>query len=247
MSERWAGTVDRWRRRLAAAGERVHRSGSAAAGAIRERWGYLSLVLVVVLTLVTVDLARDNGSLRRRVDWYAGRESVDWPGALTERTPEPPPAAPVAIAAEVAVEPATVTAMAAAPRPEDARWPVAGQLQQGFGWAWSPTYQDYRFHQGVDYRVADGAEVRAALPGEVRHVGQDRLWAYRVELDHGQNLRTVYAHLGQVKVRAGDWVEAGHVIGRIGPPGEAELADGIHLHFELHVGGKAVDPGVYLK
>ncbi|HSW09494.1 MAG TPA: M23 family metallopeptidase [Bacillota bacterium] len=136
---------------------------------------------------------------------------------------------------------------AVAARPEDAEWPAIGQRLRGFGWHWSPTYGDYRLHTGIDLRVPVGAEVRAALPGQVVSAGRERLWAYRVVIDHGGGLQTVYAHLNDVHVAAGDWVIAGRILGRIGSPGEAELADGVLLHFEMRRDGHPVDPENYLR
>lgn len=257
MSRQRTRWIQRWRDRLAAEQcrwqarlNRAARRLAPAAGAMRQRWGYLSLVLVVVLTLAALDLGRENRNLRARVRPSPPTETAELPGALTERTPDlpPPPAAAVAAPEPAAVsEPAAVPVMALAARPEDLRWPVAGQLLHGFGWRWSATYADYRFHPGVAFRVPEGAEVRAALPGTVKTIARERLWNHRVELTHGDGLVTVYAHLGQVGVKAGQRVDAGQIMGRIGPPGEAGLADGIHLHFELRLAGEPVDPMTYLK
>jgi murein DD-endopeptidase MepM/ murein hydrolase activator NlpD len=242
-----------------------------AAGVVRANGPQLVMVLLVTVTLFAVDLARENRVLRARVRWHVERdiaaaELVRPPSSPPAETPTAPPAeqsAPTppgepaakasATAEEIEVEPeaeevegeSAVAAIAA--RPEDVAWPATGQRLRGFGWQWSPTYGDYRFHAGIDLRVAVGAEVRAALPGQVVLAGRERLWAYRVVLDHGAGLQTVYAHLREVRVAAGDRVTAGQILGSVGPPGEAELADGVLLHFEMRQDGHPVDPESYLR
>ncbi|HCC33074.1 MAG TPA: hypothetical protein DEQ28_04130 [Clostridiales bacterium] len=229
----------------------VRRWPAMAARAIRARGPQFCIVLLAIATLFAVDLARENRVLRTRVRWHIEREiaaaeevrSLTTPPAETATAAEPA-AKPDPAAGEIEADPG-VTAVAI--RPEAAEWPAIGQRLRGFGWHWSPTYGDYRLHTGIDLRVPVGGEVRAALPGQVVSAGRERLWAHRVVIDHGDGLQTVYAHLSDVQVAAGDRVTAGQILGSVGPPGEAELADGVLLHFEMRQDGHPVDPENYLR
>jgi len=244
--------VERLRSRVREVLSRLRAGSQAAARAVGERWGYLSLVLLLIAGTVVVDQTRENRLLRERLRWEPAPQAGEperLPGALTERVPVAP-TAPDGEEPEAEPEsspPAAVAVAAPVVRPEDADWPATGQLVRGFGWHWSPTHEDWRHHPGMDLLTAEGAEVRAALPGTVKEVRRDALWANIVVLEHGEGLRTVYAHLERVTVRPGERVTAGQVLGRVGQPGQAELADGFHLHFELHVDGRPVDPAAYLR
>ena len=112
--------------------------------------------------------------------------------------------------------------------------PVAGPYTDLFG------PRGRRFHAGIDYPGSRGTLVAAAAAGRVVFAGWSAGgWGRLVTISHAGSTRTMYAHLSQVGVRVGQWVEAGQRIGRMGSSGEAT---GPHLHFELRVRGAAVDP-----
>jgi murein DD-endopeptidase MepM/ murein hydrolase activator NlpD len=97
-----------------------------------------------------------------------------------------------------------------------------------------------RFHSGLDYPLARGAPVLAAGAGRVTHSGPLRGgWGKVVVIDHGQGVRTLYAHLRAVRVQVGRRVPPGATIGLAGASGRAT---GPHLHFEVRVRGASVDP-----
>jgi peptidoglycan hydrolase-like protein with peptidoglycan-binding domain len=96
-----------------------------------------------------------------------------------------------------------------------------------------------RFHAGVDFRAPAGAPVTAAAAGRIAWSGRRDGWGLLVTIAHGGGIRTLYAHLETVAVRLGEHVEAGAFLGRVGATGDAT---GPHLHFEVRVGGAAVDP-----
>jgi murein DD-endopeptidase MepM/ murein hydrolase activator NlpD len=106
----------------------------------------------------------------------------------------------------------------------------------------SETYQDYRHHSGIDFKVPAGANVRAALTGIVLSVDSGGTAGTAIVVDHQDGRQTIYSGLKQVKVDVGDMVKQGQVIGQVGDPGESEIADGPHLHFELSRDGEPVDP-----
>jgi murein DD-endopeptidase MepM/ murein hydrolase activator NlpD len=97
-----------------------------------------------------------------------------------------------------------------------------------------------RFHSGLDYPAPAGAPVLAAAAGRVTHAGPaSGGWGTLVVIDHGQGVRTWYAHLSSARVRVGQTVLAGALVGRVGASGKAS---GPHLHFEVRLRGAAVDP-----
>ena len=118
--------------------------------------------------------------------------------------------------------------------------PVPGALQSCFCYRWG------RFHSGVDLDGETGDPVRAALPGRVTAVGWLRNYSgygLVVKVRHDSRLLTMYAHLSATRVRVGQDVARGQVIGRVGCTGSCT---GSHLHFEVHLQGKAVDPMRFL-
>jgi murein DD-endopeptidase MepM/ murein hydrolase activator NlpD len=97
-----------------------------------------------------------------------------------------------------------------------------------------------RFHSGVDYSAPRGTAIAAAGAGDVTYAGaMAGGWGRVVTIAHGADVRTMYAHLSEIRVRVGQRVVAGETIGLVGSSGNA---DGPHLHFEVRVRGGAVDP-----
>ncbi len=119
------------------------------------------------------------------------------------------------------------------------RPPVHGKLASGFG-----PRRGGR-HLGVDILAPDGTDVRAAEYGLILYAG-DGLRGYGkvIVLDHGEGITTLYAHLKEFRVKSGDAVAAGQVIGAVGRTGNATTS---HLHFELRLENEALDPRIYLR
>jgi murein DD-endopeptidase MepM/ murein hydrolase activator NlpD len=102
-----------------------------------------------------------------------------------------------------------------------------------------PLCPGFHIHTGVDLAAPAGTAVHAASGG-IAHVGFDPGGAgIYVAVAVGQHVRVLYCHLSRVQVGAGDSVTPGQVIGEVGATG---LATGAHLHFEVQVDGRAVDP-----
>lgn len=116
-------------------------------------------------------------------------------------------------------------------------WPAAGEITSPFGYRWG------RYHDGIDIGAAEGAPVRAARSGRTAFAGWQGGYGYLVLLEHGQGLATLYAHLSGFAVERGQYVAAGQVIGYVGDTG---YSFGPHLHFEVRVEGRAVNPLHYL-
>ena len=116
--------------------------------------------------------------------------------------------------------------------------PVAGTVSSGYG------NRSGGRHAGIDILAPAGEEVLAASGGLAGYAG-NRMRGYgnAVILDHGDGITTLYGHLATIRVKSGETVPAGAVIGTVGRSGNATTH---HLHFELRVDGEAVDPVPYL-
>ena len=101
-----------------------------------------------------------------------------------------------------------------------------------------------RHHGGVDLLATIGDPVYAIRSGRVREARFHRGFGYFVEVDHGQGLTSLYAHLSRMDVRAGERVRQGQLIGAVGKSGNARSKlVAAHLHFEVRRQGRPFDPG----
>jgi murein DD-endopeptidase MepM/ murein hydrolase activator NlpD len=117
--------------------------------------------------------------------------------------------------------------------------PVKGIESSGFGWRLDPINDRKKFHKGTDYRADRGTPVYAAGAGVVVFTGRQKGYGKVIYLDHGGGLVTRYAHLREIGVEAGDTVAGDALIGEVGSTGRTT---GPHLHFEVRIDGRAVDP-----
>jgi murein DD-endopeptidase MepM/ murein hydrolase activator NlpD len=126
------------------------------------------------------------------------------------------------------------------------RMPLSGDpaLTSPFGYRADPFLGRLALHPGVDLAEAYGAEIRAAAAGRVVHAGPAGGYGIMVEIDHGNGLATVYAHMSEALVEEGQQVDKGAVLGRLGSTGRST---GPHLHYEVRVDGEPVDPERYLR
>lgn len=106
---------------------------------------------------------------------------------------------------------------------------------------WHPVLQKWRAHKGVDYAAPVGTSVKAAADGKIVYSGWQGGYGNVVIIEHGKQHSTVYGHLSKFAANAkvGGHVNQGEVIGFVGQTG---LASGPHLHYEVRVAGKQVDP-----
>lgn len=121
------------------------------------------------------------------------------------------------------------------------RWPVQGTLRSPFGMRLMGLRPD--LHRGVDVSAPQGTAVRPVLDGRVRFAGVMRGYGSVVWVDHGESLLSLYAHLSEVRVEAGETVEQTDVIGLTGMSGNAQAP---HLHLEIWRWGREVDPVPFL-
>jgi murein DD-endopeptidase MepM/ murein hydrolase activator NlpD len=96
-----------------------------------------------------------------------------------------------------------------------------------------------RPHLGIDVAAPRGTQITATAPGRVSFVGRKFGFGLVVEIDHGNGVLTRYAHCGSTLVTAGTHAERGMPIATVGTSG---LSTGPHLHYEVLVNGKQVDP-----
>ena len=123
------------------------------------------------------------------------------------------------------------------------RSPIPGRsVTSGFSYSrLHPILKVRRPHLGVDYGAPRGTPIVATADGKVIRASRKGGYGKTVILRHGQDYRTLYAHLSRYAkgVRKGKWVKKGQVIGYVGSTG---LSTGPHLHYEIHVAGKARNP-----
>lgn len=122
-------------------------------------------------------------------------------------------------------------------------WPVSGLVTSGYGWRIHPIDNVMRFHDGIDIAVPVGTPVRATADGVVISAGTRSGYGLAVLIDHGYGIQTLYAHNSKLAVKPGAVVVRGQVIAYSGNTG---VSTGPHLHYEVRVGGRSVNPEVYL-
>jgi murein DD-endopeptidase MepM/ murein hydrolase activator NlpD len=117
-------------------------------------------------------------------------------------------------------------------------------ITSGFGYRSDPINGGAAMHAGLDFRGPIGSPIHAAAQGRVTFVGTKQGYGKVVEVSHGNGMMTRYAHMSAWKAKVGQTVDAGDVIGLIGNTGRST---GPHLHFEVHVHGRAVNPRPFLE
>jgi murein DD-endopeptidase MepM/ murein hydrolase activator NlpD len=120
--------------------------------------------------------------------------------------------------------------------------PVKGaRLSSVFGRRKHPIYGNVRMHTGVDFAAPRGTSVRATAPGRIAFIGRRGGYGRVVEIAHGTETMTRYAHLSAVpdSLAEGQRIAAGDTIGGVGATG---TATGPNLHYEVRVDGRPTDP-----
>ena len=123
-------------------------------------------------------------------------------------------------------------------------WPVNGQISSGFGWRRGPFGGDSEHHSGVDIPARTGTHIHAAGGGTVTFAGWRNGHGMTVIINHGNGMSTLYAHNSRNLVTAGQRVNRGDVIAHVGSTGRST---GPHLHFEVHVNGRPVNPRPFMQ
>ncbi|UWR21023.1 M23 family metallopeptidase [Sulfitobacter sp. S190] len=113
-----------------------------------------------------------------------------------------------------------------------------------FGFRRDPKTGGRRMHQGVDFAAGLGTPLYATADGVVTHAGWGSGYGRLVKIQHEFGIETRYAHMSKMRVKVGQRVSRGQRIGDMGASGRVT---GVHLHYEVRVGGKAVNPMIYIK
>jgi len=170
--------------------------------------------------------------------------------AMPALAPPPPPEPPEAVAVFLAhQEPFSERALPVnvstsyAPLGLEVALPVRGAVSSPFGFRWHPLHGEVRFHFGTDIAADSGTPFVAFADGRVLASQYGAGWGNYILLYHGGGVYTRYAHASALYVRAGETVERGQMIGRVGMTGGAT---GPHLHFELRVDEMYRNPEFYL-
>lgn len=123
--------------------------------------------------------------------------------------------------------------------------PVFGaRLASGFGMRFHPILHRNRMHTGQDFAIGYGTPIHAAADGVVISCRYTRGYGNLVVIDHGGGMSTLYGHCSSFVARPGQRVSKGQVVARVGATG---LATGPHVHFEIRVNGRPVNPMSYLR
>lgn len=116
--------------------------------------------------------------------------------------------------------------------------PTRGRFTSGYGSRWG------RLHKGMDIAASTGTPINAADGGTVTHSGWQGTYGYMIEIDHGNGMKTRYAHASKLIVSKGTKVYKGQHIANVGNTGRST---GPHLHLEVLVNGVNVNPSKYFK
>lgn len=121
---------------------------------------------------------------------------------------------------------------------------AAFRFTSKFGPRRDPKTGGRRMHKGVDFAAANGTPLYATADGVVTHAGWSSGYGRLVKIQHEFGIETRYAHMSKLRAKVGQRVSRGDRIGDMGASGRVT---GVHLHYEVRVGGKAVNPMIYIK
>jgi murein DD-endopeptidase MepM/ murein hydrolase activator NlpD len=124
--------------------------------------------------------------------------------------------------------------------------PVKGAFRwtSSFGYRRDPKGAGTRMHEGTDLAGAYGLPIYATADGVVVHAGWQSAYGRLIKIKHEFGIETRYAHLSSIRVNVGDRVSRGE---RIGDMGNSGRSTGTHLHYEIRIGGRAVNPMTFIK
>ncbi len=127
--------------------------------------------------------------------------------------------------------------------------PVIGTVSSEYSFRKNPFWQvyndesEYEFHSGIDIAADEGKDILCYLDGVVEKASLSASYGYYVCVDHGNGMKTLYAHASELLCEVGDEVSKGEAIAKVGSTGRAT---GPHLHFEVIKDGRRVNPKEYL-
>lgn len=122
--------------------------------------------------------------------------------------------------------------------------PVTAVMTSNFGWRQDPFGEGQSFHHGLDMGVPTGTAVLAFSTGTVDYIGENDIYGQYLQIDHGNGVKSFYAHCSKLCVRQGQIVAAGE---KVAESGETGNATGPHLHLELKRDGVYLNPAYYVE
>lgn len=122
--------------------------------------------------------------------------------------------------------------------------PVMGTLRSEYGYRDHPIDGNYKFHNGVDLGAQQGEAIGAFAAGTVEYIGENDVYGLYLQIDHGNGVKSFYAHCSRLCVRQGQYVGVGDKVAEVGETGSAT---GPHLHFELKCNGQHINPIYYIE
>jgi murein DD-endopeptidase MepM/ murein hydrolase activator NlpD len=122
-------------------------------------------------------------------------------------------------------------------------WPTTGWVSRGYGMKYDPFTGFKQMHRGIDIANRRGTPVIAPADGRVIFAGRKGSMGKTIVINHGYGFKTRYAHLDKIKVKRGQTVKRGDVIGLMGSTG---YSTGPHLHYEVFRNGKPYNPMNYI-
>jgi murein DD-endopeptidase MepM/ murein hydrolase activator NlpD len=122
--------------------------------------------------------------------------------------------------------------------------PVANKdlnrIASGFGFRIDPIYKTVKMHAGLDFSAPQGTPIYATADGTIKTASYSNVgYGNHVIINHGYGYQTLYGHMARVKVRAGNKVKRGEIIGYVGSTGKST---GPHCHYEVHKNNQRLDP-----
>ena len=119
----------------------------------------------------------------------------------------------------------------------------SGYMSSRYGWRTDPITGKKSMHTGLDFAGKAGSEIVAVAAGVITWAGRDGAYGNTVEVSHGDDYVTRYAHAKEILVKPGDVVRKGDTIALMGSTGRAT---GSHVHYEVYKNGRSVDPSSYV-
>lgn len=116
------------------------------------------------------------------------------------------------------------------------------RMASGFGWRIDPIYHVRKHHDGMDFSAEQGTDVFVTGDGRVLKSGFEKGYGLSVVVDHGYGYTTRYAHLSRKLVGVGQRLKRGQKIGEVGNTGKSTAP---HLHYEVHLNGRVMNPANY--
>jgi len=117
------------------------------------------------------------------------------------------------------------------------------RVGSGYGMRMHPILKIPKFHDGMDFTAPTGTEIYATGVGKVKKIAKKKYgYGYHVIIDHGFGYETLYGHMSEIKVREGQQIQRGDVIGLVGNTGGSTAP---HLHYEVRKNGQHINPVNY--